>query len=146
MVSKSVQVGDLDPKLKDETIRQSIRDDYLRDTTVTVVLIGTETWKRKHADWEIGASIRQTGHNPRSGLLGIYLPIHQLKDNYGRYDSSFMPKRLHDNVKCGYAAVHPWLKDPNVVRNWIHTAFKNRNKVFPDNSHPSYVRNRCWDA
>jgi len=46
MVVRSVQIGDLDPNLKTETIRQKIRDEYLRDSTVTVVLIGAETWKR----------------------------------------------------------------------------------------------------
>ena len=43
MVSKSVQIGEINPYLKTETIRQKIRDEYLRDTSVTVVLIGTET-------------------------------------------------------------------------------------------------------
>ena len=47
MVSKSVQIGDIDSNLGTETIRQKIRDEYLRDSTVTVVLIGTQTWQRK---------------------------------------------------------------------------------------------------
>ena len=47
MVSKSVQIGDLDPNLKTDTIRQKIRDEYLRDSTVTVVLIGKETSEKK---------------------------------------------------------------------------------------------------
>lgn len=38
IVSRSVQIGDIDPNLKPETIRQKIRDEHLRDTTVTVVL------------------------------------------------------------------------------------------------------------
>ena len=38
MVSESVEIGDIDPNLKTETIRQKIRDEYLRDSTVTVVL------------------------------------------------------------------------------------------------------------
>ena len=68
MVSKSVEIGDINQNLKTDTIRQKIRDEFLRDSTVTVVLIGAETWKRKHVDWEIGASIRDTKYNPRSGL------------------------------------------------------------------------------
>ena len=50
MESKSVEEGDIDPNLKTETIRQKIRDKNLRDSTVTVVLVGAETWKRKHVD------------------------------------------------------------------------------------------------
>ena len=51
MVSKSVQIGDIDSNLPTERIRQKIRDEYLRDSTVTIVLIGSETWKRKHIDY-----------------------------------------------------------------------------------------------
>ena len=39
MESKSVEIGDIDPYLKIETIHQKIRDNYLRDSTVTVVLV-----------------------------------------------------------------------------------------------------------
>ena len=34
MVSRSVQIGDIDTNLKTETIRQKIRDEYLSDSTV----------------------------------------------------------------------------------------------------------------
>jgi hypothetical protein len=72
-ISKSVQIGDINPNLTVETIRSKIRDEYLRDSTVTVVLIGPNTWQRKHVDWEISSSIRQTALSSRSGLLGILL-------------------------------------------------------------------------
>jgi len=141
MVSKSVQIGDIDPNLKTDTIRQKIRDKYLRDSTVTVVLIGSETWKRKHVDWEIGSSIRETEYNPRSGLLGIFLPTHP---DCGRneYDPSICPPRLHYNVKNGFAKLYHWNSDPSTVQGWIHDAFVGRNKVAPDNSYPSFVNNR----
>ena len=69
IIAKSVKIGEIDPNLKTETIRQKIRDEYLRDTSVTVVLVGAETWKRRHVDWEIYSSIRQTQLKSRSGLL-----------------------------------------------------------------------------
>lgn len=81
IISKSVQIGGIDPNSKTDIIRQKIRDKYLRDATVTVALIGTETWKRKHVDWEIAASIRDTQFNPRSRLIGIFLPTYQLSTN-----------------------------------------------------------------
>jgi len=46
----------------------------LRDTTVTVVLIGTETANRPYVKYEIEQSIDR-----KNGLLGIY--IHHLKDS-----------------------------------------------------------------
>ena len=71
IVDKSVDTGRIDDtSLKVATIRQRIRDDYIRDATVTIVLIGPCTWQRKHVDWEIGSSLRKTKKNPRCGLLG----------------------------------------------------------------------------
>lgn len=144
MVSKSVQIGEIDTNLKTETIRQKIRDEYLRDSTVTVVLIGTETWKRKHVDWEIASSIRDTQYNPRSGLLGIFLPSHPSfgKDKYSRYT---IPPRLFNNVECNFAKLYDWNTNPIFVQKWIHEAFLNRNKILPDNSFPSYINNKIGD-
>lgn len=141
MDSRSVQIGDIDPNLKTDTIRQKIRDEYLGDSTVTVVLIGTETWKRKHVDWEIGASIRDTKSNPRSGLIGIFLPSHP---NYrrGEYNPHIIPPRLHFNVKCGFAKLYNWNTNPNTVQSWIHEAFKRRNEIKPDNSYQYFANNR----
>ena len=61
IVDKSVYDEDIDDQnLKTETIRQKIRDYFISDATVTVVLVGACTWKRKHVDWEIGSSLRDT--------------------------------------------------------------------------------------
>ena len=145
MISKSVQIGDIDPNLKIATIRQKIRDEYLRDTTVTVVLIGKETWKRKHVDWEIGASIHHTKLNPRSGLLGIFLPDHPDfgRDKYNRY---IIPPRLHDNASCGYAALYDWSYDAETVAKRIDEAYERRFKVDPDDSYPSFTYNRSGES
>ncbi len=50
-IDGSVDIGDIDEDLKTETIRQKIRVEYLRNTSVTILLISKETWKRKHVDW-----------------------------------------------------------------------------------------------
>ena len=111
LVPGAVKIGDIDPNLPAETIRQKIRDEYLRDTSVTVVLIGAETWQRKHIDWEIGSSIRQTAYNARSGLLGIILPTYPRTDLI-RYNPHTIPPRLYDNIKCEFASIHNWSNDP----------------------------------
>ena len=144
IISKSVQIGGLDPNLKTETLRQKIRDEYLRDSTVTVVLIGAETWKRKHVDWEIGASIRHTQYNPRSGLIGIILPTYPRIDQT-KYDPYTIPPRLYDNIRCGFAIIYNWSEDATVIQRWIHDAFERRNTISPDNSFPSFVNNRSGD-
>ena len=53
----SVDTGEIDENLPDERIREIIRDEYLRDTSVTVLLAGTQANKRKHIDWEIYSSM-----------------------------------------------------------------------------------------
>ncbi|GHV00983.1 hypothetical protein AGMMS49521_0160 [Campylobacterota bacterium] len=144
MVSKSVQIGDIDQNLATETVRQKIRDEYLRDSTVTVVLIGSQTWQRKHVDWEIGSSIRHTQYSSRSGLLGIILPTYPRNDP-SKYDPYTIPPRLYDNIRCGFATIHNWSTDPAAVQQWIHEAFERRNRIDPDNSFPSFVNNRSGD-
>jgi hypothetical protein len=146
MQSWSVEIGDLDPTLQTETVRQKIRDEYLSDSTVTVVLIGTETWKRKHVDWEIGSSLRDTRNNPRSGLLGIILPTY-LRSDATKYYPYTIPPRLYDNIQCGFAKIYNWSENPTDVKNWIHEAFQRRTStsILPDNSYPSFANNRSGD-
>lgn len=141
IISKSVQIGEIDPNLTTETIRQKIRDEYIRDSTVTVVLIGPETWKRKHVDWEIGTTIRHTESNPRGGLLGILLPTYPLysKNQYNPYT---IPPRFYYNLECGFAKIYKWSTNPIEVQKWIHEAFERRNVITPDNSYPSFANNR----
>jgi len=146
MVSKSVQMGDINLNIQTDTIRQKIRDEYLRDSTVTIVLIGSETWKRKHVDWEIGASIRSTQYNSRSGLLGILLPSYVRPYNApNNYQDFTIPPRLNDNIKCGFAKIYNWSENPLTIQDWIHEAFKQRNIINPNNSYPSFVNNRSGD-
>lgn len=70
----SVDTGDISDELSDERIRRKIRDEYLRDSSVTIVLVGEETKGRKHVDWEIYSSMIDGQVNKRSGILVINLP------------------------------------------------------------------------
>jgi len=144
IVPSSVNDGNIDPNLPTETIRQKIRDEYLRDTSVTVVLIGTHTWQRKHIDWEIGSSIRDTKANPRSGLLGILLPTYPRADK-SKYNTRTIPPRLHDNIECGFASIHNWSEDAATVQDWVHQAYLRKSSKGPDNSRASFGKNRTGD-
>jgi len=145
IVPGSVQVGDIDPNLATDTIRRKIRDEYLRDTSVTVVLIGQETWQRKHIDWEIASSVRHTEYNPRSGLLGILLPSYPRAD-LAHYNPRTIPPRLYDNISCGFASIHNWTEEAATVQDWIHKAYLRKTTILPDNSRPSFARNRTGAA
>jgi len=144
-VDRSIEDGDINPLLSTDYVRQKIRDEFIADATVTVVLIGRCTWQRKHVDWEIGSSLRDTKNNSRCGMLGIILPTHK---NYqsDTYNSRLIPPRLADN--CGskgqfgkiYNWPTPWSTD--IVRNWIHDAFKRRLSVTPNNGRKQFGQNR----
>ena len=153
IVDKSVEDGDIDDSnIKTETIRQNIRDDFIADATVTIVLIGPRTWQRKHVDWEIGSSLRDTKKNSRCGLLGILLPNHP-DFGTGKYRPHLIPPRLADN--CGdddpYVSIYNWpgQQATDNIRQWIHKAFKRRDGTPPDNSRDQFGRNRtgsCSDG
>ncbi len=146
IVDRSVKVNSIDDRnIKTETVRQKIRDENLRDSTVTVVLIGPCTWQRKHVDWEIGSSLRDTKKNPRSGLLGILLPNHP---NYKRktHNPRLLPPRLADNLngEDPYAVAYRWPTTwaPVRIRGWIHRAFARRKGTPPNNGRQPFKRNR----
>jgi hypothetical protein len=144
-VNKAVSDGDIGTGLRTDTIRQKIRDEFIADATVTVVLIGPKTWSRKHVDWEIGSSIRATQKNSRCGLIGIFLPTHP---DYGKpkYHPNIIPPRLYDNVENGFASLHDWSEDVEVVKGWIHDAFIRRSKIIPNNSYPGFINNKSTDG
>ena len=39
-------------------VMRRIRQDYIRNSTVTIVMCGKCTWARRYVDWEIQASLR----------------------------------------------------------------------------------------
>jgi len=161
-VDHSVQFGDIDENLPTERIAQIIRDQYLRDATVTVVLVGSETWKRKHVDWEIYSSLRSTSRNPRMGLLGILLPTYgvpyselasahyQMRSTTpsgSQYWSRNVPERLWNNIDIGYASMRPWPSSGRELQEWIHDAFQRRGQYPPPTlAGDRFGRNRSVSA
>ena len=153
IVDKSVHDEDIDDTgLKTSTVRRIIRDDHIADASITVVLIGPNTWRRKHVDWEIGSSIRKTKKNSRCGLLGILLPNHP---DYHKpiYASGNIPPRLADNCRGEdpYAKIYRWedLNKPGVkakIRRWIDEAFNRKDGTSPNNARKAFGKNRSPEA
>jgi len=103
-------------------VMRKIRELYLKDSTVTIVLIGQCTWARRYVDWEIQASLRHGQTVTPNGLLGVVLP--------SASEKPVAPERLSINLKSdsadGYARwiYYPQRKD--VLANWIDDAFSAR--------------------
>lgn len=141
IVKGSVELGDIDASSNTEYVRQRIRNEYLSDSSVTVVLVGVETWQRKHVDWEIYASLRDTTASPRSGLLGILLPSYAAVKGVGKYSADTLPPRLADNLSSGYAKLYNWSEDAATVQEWIHDAYLRKDKIAPNNARRMFGRN-----
>lgn len=93
-IDKSVDTGDIDDSLTDEQIRVKIRDEYLRDSTVTILLVGKETKYRKHVDWELYSSMRDGAKNKKSGIIVIMLPdvsLDYFTAGHGDVEKEFYP-------------------------------------------------------
>lgn len=71
----SVRENDIDDTgMSDESIRKEIRDNYIKDATVLILLCGVRTKERKFIDWEIHSAMFDTKNNPKLGILVINLP------------------------------------------------------------------------
>ena len=154
-VSRSVDDGDINPSLPTDRIRQLIRDDFISDATVIIVLVGQGTWRRKHVDWEIASGIRDTKNNSRTGLLGLLLPTYSTQLQYGMntsdlkytenniaYNPYTIPPRLNDNIESGFARIYSWPTFPNDLRQWVHDAFQRCKTHLPSNGRDSFSNNR----
>lgn len=105
--------------LSKEAILTKIRREHLRNSTVTVVLVGKHTYGRRWVDWEIYASLRPYGGRTRNGLVGVYLP---------RYSKNEF--RLTDNIESGYAVKINWddLELRNGFARAVQKAWNRRNE------------------
>lgn len=101
-------------------IRRTIREKYLKDSTVTMVLVGACTWARKFVDWEIYSSLRS---NPSpNGLLAVQLP------------STPTATQAHARLELnrsrpgqeGYANYYVSPTSPAILRTEIQSAFDAR--------------------
>lgn len=152
-----------DTGLTSEQIRCIIRDEYIKDATVLILLCGQNTRKRKHIDWEIHAAMYDSDKNPQMWILVINLPtINQsvrastneekplLSDN-GHWFSlktrqefeqyyPYMPSRIIDNfIKDVPITVVEWNRvqgDPQILKQLIDNAYSRRFEVTYDHSAP----------
>jgi len=103
-------------------VMSQIREKYLQDTSVTLVLVGSCTHSRRYVDWEIKATLRQAANSLPSGLMAIVLP--------SKGTSAHLPGRLSDNwnsqhKEC-YVRYYVAPTTANQLKSWIEDAFQSR--------------------
>ena len=115
-------------------VMKRIRELYLKDSTVTLVLIGQCTWARRYVDWEVQSSLRQPANGIPNGLVAI-----QLRESYTK-----LPDRVRQNVNSEYAKFYKYPKSQNGFDSMIEEAFKARtsltNKIVNPRDRFSYNR------
>ncbi len=97
-------------------VMKRIRELYLKDSTVTIVLIGKCTWARKFVDWEVQASLRNPADGYPNGLVAI-----QLWDSY-----KTLPSRVQSNVDAGYSKFYKKPSTSKSLENIINEAWDAR--------------------
>ena len=94
-IPRSIGVSDEDGEIIDSNdvdyVMDTIREKYLTDSTVTIVMVGACTWARRFVDWEIYSSLRNGKVNRINGLMAIQLP--------SGAQGATLPARLKDNWK-----------------------------------------------
>lgn len=154
-----------DTGLTSEQIRCIIRDEYIKDATVLILLCGQNTRKRKHIDWEIHAAMYDSEKNPQMGILVVNLPsisqsmisnsdreetimgeninwtplnkdINSLKNKY-----AYLPERIIDNlakddVRISIVNWDVIANDTNKFKELIDNAYNRRKSNKYDHSRP----------
>ena len=118
----SVGLGDINIKWSDGAIAKTIRQNHLKDTIITILILGTHTKCRKHIDWEIEASLSKYGSlNRRKKINSLiilltsdFIEENSNKNNFnsnGNYDyPSLITKenagqRIYETVINNYAVI-----------------------------------------
>jgi len=155
----------VDDNMSSEQIRRIIRDDYMREATVLLLLCGQNTKRRKHIDWEIHTAMYHSDVNPQMGIVILNLPTirqNQLsicnedKQFFGNgvnwttlsrnrndliSDYPYLPSRIVDNIETNGNSIPVvnWSTIENNVQNLvgiIDVAFKRRHDSAYNHSAP----------
>lgn len=101
-------------------VMRRIRELYLKDSTVTLVLIGKCTWARRFVDWEVQASLRKPKDGYPNGLLAV-----QLWESYTE-----LPERVKLNIDSEYAKFYKYPSSSTSLSNMIDEAWDARFEKF----------------
>lgn len=117
-VNRSVSLGDIDEEEEPQKIREIIRDEYLRDTSALILLVGTETKNRKHVDWELYSSMRDSPRNGKSGIFIINLPstgTNNIRASHGENEKNEFHPNITEwitiNDRTTYKEIYPYMPE-----------------------------------
>ena len=123
MIPKAIGVSDRDDFIdssNSDYVMGKIREKYLGDSSVTILLIGRCTHSRRYIDWELKSTLRRGSYAP-NGLLGILLP------SMG-YQGILPPRFKHnwDSADTQYALYRAYPDSSMTLKGWIEEAYRRR--------------------
>lgn len=166
----SVDTGDIDENLEPQQIRQTIRRNYLSESTVLILIVGKQTRFRKHVDWELYSSMYNGPKFGRSGVVVLLAsdcesefftaPFNEIKERLypgvsswttiserDEYERRFpyLPPRIIDSLVKGGSniSVTNWsnvINSPENLRLLIECAHNSRTSAEYDMSRPMRMR------
>ena len=133
------------------SVIHKIRDRYLKDSVITIVLLGPCTYTRRSVDLELMASLHHGGDEMAdpdeaerlpNGLLGIMLP---------NYSSAGFPDRLNENLQVpdrgtrSYADVIPYPQSKDELAEALREVERARTERYDlvDNSPHMFSEDRA---
>ena len=121
-------------------VLHEIREKYIWDASLTIVLTGACTWASRYVDWAIAAALEDDHVHPpptrgdpggrRTGLLGIRLA------SVAASAAAVVPERFADNVDAGYAQFRGYPASSEELRYWVESARVMAQYGAPDNARP----------
>ncbi|MCE4045577.1 TIR domain-containing protein [Lysinibacillus fusiformis] len=117
----------------EDYIMRKIREDYLKDSTVTIFIIGTKSneylgWtEQKYIKRELQASLFNGEGNSRNGILGIVLPT--------MYDSIYRGQYECTECEAKHTINYVNIDDSTTIKEF------NYNYYFPNNGNCCYTEN-----
>lgn len=111
-----------------EHIAQILRDE-IKMCSVTICIIGKETYSRPHVDHELYNTLKG-GICKRKGLVGVMLE--NRGDNINNIDYSSFPNRIQDNIteEIPYVVLAQWASVRTKLQEVISKANRKRCKSF----------------
>jgi len=102
------------------SLGRRMREFYLADSTVTIVLVGQKTWQNRSVEAELIGSLQKSETAQANGLLAIRL-LH-------RSATLRLPERLRLNLESGYARFQLYPDNAFELSGWIDQAYTQRTR------------------
>ncbi len=110
-----------------------LKEIFMKDISVSLVLIGRNTFESPRVDLELYASLLDVDEIPPAGLLGIVLPDCPGFKHSSNWSEQFLPTRFKENYFSGYAGLINWPENLQTILDEAERARVRKSIISPRN-------------